>query len=93
MPAILALSVIFHFRLVHGHHGMARPQVVDEAVGLQICRVAANILNKQSRKAERGEPPVWSLGVCLTTPRRKNTLVMKNKKDPRTWMDCFNQRT
>jgi hypothetical protein len=40
---------------------MARPQVADGGDGLQIWRVAANILNKQSRTAEKG----WSssLGV------------------------------
>jgi hypothetical protein len=43
------------------HHGMARPQVADGGDGLQIWRVAANILNKQSRTADKG----WSssLGV------------------------------
>jgi hypothetical protein len=43
------------------HHGMARPQVVVGGDGLQIWRVAANIVNKQSRTADRG----WfsSLGV------------------------------
>jgi hypothetical protein len=37
------------------------PQVADGGDGLQIWRVAANILNKQSRTADRG----WSssLGV------------------------------
>jgi hypothetical protein len=43
------------------HHGIARPQVADGEDGLQIWRVAANILNKQSRTANNG----WwsSLGV------------------------------
>jgi hypothetical protein len=43
------------------HHGMARPQVADGGDGLRIWRVAANILNKQSRPADKG----WSssLGV------------------------------
>jgi hypothetical protein len=43
------------------HHGMARPQVADGGDGLQIWRLAANILNKQSRTADKG----WSssLGV------------------------------
>jgi hypothetical protein len=43
------------------HHGMARPQVADGGDSLQFWRVAANILNKQSRKADKG----WSssLGV------------------------------
>jgi hypothetical protein len=50
------------------HHGMARPQVADGGDGLQIWRVAANILNKQPT---RGGPPAWGLGVGLTTPHRK----------------------
>jgi hypothetical protein len=42
-------------------HGMAHPQVADRGDGLQIWRVAANILNKQSWTADKG----WSssLGV------------------------------
>jgi hypothetical protein len=32
---------------------MVRPQVADGGDGLQMRRVAANILNKQSRTAER----------------------------------------
>jgi hypothetical protein len=43
------------------HHGMARPQVADGGERLQIWRVAANILNKQSRTADKGWPS--SLGV------------------------------
>jgi hypothetical protein len=43
------------------HYRMARPQVADGGDGLQIWRVAANILNKQSRTVDKG----WSsnLGV------------------------------
>jgi hypothetical protein len=43
------------------HHGMSRPQVADGGDGLQMWRVAANVLNKQSRTANKG----WSssLGV------------------------------
>jgi hypothetical protein len=29
------------------HHGMARPRVADGGDGLQIWRLAANIMNKQ----------------------------------------------
>jgi hypothetical protein len=45
---------------------MARPWVADGGDGLQIRRVTANILNEQSRTADKG----WSssLGVGLTTP-------------------------
>jgi len=35
-------------------------------------RVAANILNKQSRTADRGWSPAWRLGEVLTTPCSKN---------------------
>jgi hypothetical protein len=50
-----------HVKWVPCHHGMVRPQVADGGDGLQIWSVAANVLNKQSRTADRG----WSssLGV------------------------------
>jgi hypothetical protein len=35
------------------YHGVARPQVADGGDGLQIWRIAANILNKQSRTADK----------------------------------------
>ena len=37
----------------------------------QVWRVDANILNNQSRTAEKGGPPVWCLGDELTNPHRK----------------------
>jgi hypothetical protein len=50
-----------HVKWVQFHHSMVRPRVVDRGDGLQIWRVDANILNKQSRTADSG----WSssLGV------------------------------
>jgi hypothetical protein len=45
-----------HVRWIACHRGMARPQVANVGDGLQIWRVAANMLNKQSRTAEKG----WS---------------------------------
>jgi hypothetical protein len=36
------------------YHGMARPRVAGGGDGLQIWRVAANILKKQSQTADRG---------------------------------------
>jgi hypothetical protein len=50
-----------HVRWVPCHHGMARPQVADGRDALQVWREAADLLNKQSRTAEKG----WSssLGV------------------------------
>jgi hypothetical protein len=56
-------------------HG--RPQVADGGHGLQIWRLAANILNKQSRTADRGEPPGWGLGGVLTTTNRKTSDLLR----------------
>jgi hypothetical protein len=50
---------------------MARPQVADGGDTFQVWRVAANILNKQSRTADGGGPLAWGLGVGLTTHRKK----------------------
>jgi hypothetical protein len=50
---------------------MERPRVADGGDGLQIWRVAASILNKQSRTADRGGPPAWRLGGRLKTHHRK----------------------
>jgi hypothetical protein len=51
----------FHIKWVDCHHGMARPRVADRIDGLHIWRVAAYMLNKQSKTADSG----WSssLGV------------------------------
>jgi hypothetical protein len=57
---------------------MARPQVVDGGDGLQIWRVAANVLNKQSRTADRGwssslgglKPPTIKPLICYATFQR-----------------------
>jgi hypothetical protein len=54
-------SVECHVKWVPCFHGMACPQVADGGEGLQIWRVAADILNKQSRTADKGWPS--SLGV------------------------------
>jgi hypothetical protein len=51
----------FHVRWVPCHHGMVRPHVADGGDGLQIWRVAAIILNKESRIADKGWS--YSLGV------------------------------
>ena len=52
-----------------------------------IWRVAANILNKHSRTAERGGPPALILSKVLTTPQRKNWPVTKQINVSRTWAD------
>ena len=42
-------------------------------------RVAANILNKQSRTADEGGPPAWRLGEVLTTPPCQKMLCNTHK--------------
>ena len=43
-----------------------------------IWRVAANILNKQSRRADKGDPPAWGLGEVLKTPHLKKHILLRN---------------
>jgi hypothetical protein len=45
---LFVLGTNSQIRWAHCHHGMARPQVADGGDGLQIWRVAANMLNKKS---------------------------------------------
>jgi hypothetical protein len=47
---------VIQVRWVPFYHGMAYSQAADGGDGLQIWRLAANILNKQSRTAYKG----WS---------------------------------
>jgi hypothetical protein len=56
-----SVTDIICVRWVPCHHGMARPQVADGGDTFQLWRAAANILNKQSRTANKA----WSssLGV------------------------------
>jgi hypothetical protein len=61
----MARPQVADVRWVPCHHGMACPQVADGGKTLHILRVTANILNKQSRTADKGWPP--SLGVGRET--------------------------
>jgi len=58
----------------------------DGGDSFQKCRVAANILNKQSQST-RGSPPARGLGEGITTPHHKtgNHLVMKCYTEPQIW--------
>jgi hypothetical protein len=51
-----------HVSWVPYHHSMASPQVADGGDGHQIWRVAANILNKQSRTADKGWSSILGVG-------------------------------
>jgi hypothetical protein len=65
-----------HKRWVYCHHGMARPQVADGGDALQAWRVAANILNEQSRATFKG----WSFSLNVgrgdnnSSPKKINSL-------------------
>jgi hypothetical protein len=50
-----------HVRWVPCHHGMVHPQVADGGDTFQVWRVAANILNKQSRTSDKG----WSSSLVV----------------------------
>jgi hypothetical protein len=56
---------------------MVRPQVADGGGGLQIWRVAANVLNKHLQTADRGGPTAWAFGRGLTTPTVKPLICYK----------------
>jgi hypothetical protein len=43
---------VYYVTWVPCHHALARPQVANEEECLQVSRVTANILNKQSRIAD-----------------------------------------
>jgi hypothetical protein len=57
--------------------------------GLQLWRVAENILSSRGHTT-RGGPPAWGLGVGLTTFHRKNKFVTQVIKEPRTLKDSLN---
>jgi hypothetical protein len=84
------------FRFIKGvfpcHHGMARPQVADGGDGLQIWRIAANILNRLSGTPDKG----WSssLGIergANNSSPQKHKLVTKDSKKPQTWTVRFHK--
>jgi hypothetical protein len=58
------------------HHGMTRLRAANRR-DIQIWRVAANVLNKQSRTTDKGCPSAWGLGDGLTPHRKKKQLVTK----------------
>jgi hypothetical protein len=55
---------------------MACPQVVDGGDGLQLWRVAVNILNKQSYTADKS--PALGFGMGLTTLCHKKISFLQN---------------
>jgi hypothetical protein len=56
------MDLKYHVKWVPCHHGMPRPQVAVGGDSLQFWRVAANILNKQSRTADMGWSSILGVG-------------------------------
>jgi hypothetical protein len=65
MPSGLNQTLFFFFF----HLGIIL--IADGGDGFKIWRVAANILNKQSRTDDKGWCSSLGLGVWLTTPHHK----------------------
>jgi hypothetical protein len=62
---------------LHLLFGMAHPRVADGGDGLQMWRVAANILNKQSLTADQEwSSSLGGLAVGLTTPYHKKESLL-----------------
>jgi hypothetical protein len=77
---------------VHCHHGMARPRVTDRGDGLQIWRVAANMLNKQSRTADSGWSSSLGVGRGANSPPPQNSIFVTNHyAQPRNTTDYLAQ--
>jgi hypothetical protein len=81
-PYVHVRSVIIHkscANLIHviSHHGMPGPNAADGET-TPICGVAVNILNKQSRAANKGWSSSFGLGEGLTTPHLKNVSLLRN---------------
>jgi hypothetical protein len=80
--------MIYHVKWVPCHRGMTPPQVADGGDGLQVWRVAANILNKQSGTADKG----WSSSVGLQTSHRKTSFSYKMLRSASNLMDYLDTR-
>jgi hypothetical protein len=77
--------VIFNVRWVPCQNGMARPQVAYRGDGLQVWRVAANILNKRSQTANKMRSSGLGVGSLAKNSLRKNKIAEKDQKKTRTW--------
>jgi hypothetical protein len=84
-PVILILSTNLRLGLLSGLFPsgflLSPRQVADRGDGLQLWRVAENILNNQSWTAEMGGPPALGLCVGLTTPHRKKYACYERSQD------------
>jgi hypothetical protein len=74
---VIVLTKDFHVKWVSCQNGMLHPQVVDTD-GLQIWRVAANILDKQSRTADRGWPSSLGVGRGANNPTIEKLYLLRS---------------
>jgi hypothetical protein len=92
-PLIWASYYIYcHVKWVPCHHGTARPRVAYRGDGLQIWRVAANILNKQSRTADSGwssSRGVWRGANNPHPTVKKKQFVTNHLTQPWNWTDSL----
>jgi hypothetical protein len=72
------------------HHCMALSRAADGGDGLLLWRVAANILNKQSRTAENWWSSSFRVGRGINNYSTKGKLVVtKRYTGRRNWMDSL----
>jgi hypothetical protein len=71
------------------HHCMAHLRVATGGDGLQVWRVAANILNMQSRTTDKGRSSSLGVGKGLTTTERRKQAVTKYYTGARNWTDSL----
>jgi hypothetical protein len=81
-----------HVRWVPCHHGTAaRPQVADGGDGLQIWKVAANIMNKQSRTTDKGRSSSLGVERGANNPSTSESNMLRSvSKLRRKWEDSIN---
>jgi hypothetical protein len=60
------------------HDGMARPEVAGAEDGLQMWRVAANILNKQCWTADRGWSSSLEVGHGVNSSLLSKISLLRN---------------
>jgi hypothetical protein len=77
-PAKVPTLNVMWVYLSLSQNGVMLPLVADAGDGLQIWRVATNILKKQSRTVVRVGFPEWGLGVGNTAPRSNSCNVTQS---------------
>jgi len=78
-----------HVKIAPCHHDVTRSPVADEGGGLQIWRIAANILKSSCGRLIRGGPAAWGFGKGLTSPHLKKRIVMKCYTGHRNWTNSL----